>query len=74
MDAEDNPELRAKLEELELELEVCLTRCSTQSTPQPRVTGRLIECGDVYNVSRPAFVHSNHWHITFDLVNANSYQ
>lgn len=31
MDAEDNPELRAKLEELELELEVSLTTCSIQS-------------------------------------------
>jgi hypothetical protein len=31
MDAEDNPELRAKLEELELELEVCHTTCSIQS-------------------------------------------
>lgn len=31
MDGGDNPELRAKLEELELELAVCFTRCSIQN-------------------------------------------
>ena len=35
MDAGDNPELQAKLEELELELEVCLTICLFNSHELP---------------------------------------